>query len=81
MIREVNGKPCPVYEDVINAIRASGETVELTLSRKAVVKLLDTKLHMELGTSTNRVWEEFTFRLFSNRELTFEKVRPLLIVS
>ena len=79
MIRAVNGQPCKSYEEVINAIRSSGETVALTLGRKHVKKLLESQLHMELGASYNRSWEEFTFRLYSNRVLNFEKVNPPVV--
>ena len=79
MIRGVNGQTCHSYDEVIAAIRASGATVTLTLSRKHVKKLLETNMHMELGAAYNRTWEEFTFRLYSNRVLTFDKVQPPVV--
>ena len=79
MIRAVNGTTCATYDEVINAIRASGETVKLTLSRKHVAKLLESSMHMELGASFQRTWEEFTFRLYSNRVLTFDKTQPPVV--
>ena len=36
-------------------------------------------MHMELGAATQRTWEEFTFRLYSNRVLTFDKVQPPVV--
>ena len=36
-------------------------------------------MHMELGAAYNRTWEEFTFRLYSNRVLTFEKTNPPVV--
>ena len=79
MIRGVNGVQCSTYDEVINAIRASPATVKLTLSRKHVSKLLESRLHMELGASYQRTWEEFTFRLYSNRVLTFDKTQPPVV--
>lgn len=79
MIRGVNGVTCGTYDEVINVIRASGDTVKLTISRKPVTKLLETNMHMELGASSQRTWDEFTFRLYSNRVLTFEKTEPPVV--
>ncbi|KOO21906.1 myosin family protein with dil domain [Chrysochromulina tobinii] len=79
MIRGVNGVTCGTYDEVINVIRASGATVKLTISRKPVTKLLETNMHMELGASSQRTWDEFTFRLYSNRVLTFEKTEPPVV--
>jgi hypothetical protein len=75
----VNGVTCGTYDEVINVIRASGATVKLTISRKPVTKLLETNMHMELGASSQRTWDEFTFRLYSNRVLTFEKTEPPVV--
>ena len=36
--------------------------------------LLSSKMHMQVGARCE--WEEFTFKLFSNRELSFEKTQP-----
>ena len=74
MIQAVNGQVCNTYDDVINCIRNSGKTVELTLLRKHVGMLLSSKMHMQVGARCE--WEEFTFKLFSNRELSFEKTQP-----
>ena len=78
MIRAVNGVNVRTYDDAINAIRSSA-TVNLTLARKHVKKLLESSMHMELGASYQRTWEEFTFRLYSNRVLSFDKVHPPVV--
>jgi len=72
MIQGVNGETCHSYDAVIHAIRNAGGSVELTLRRKHVAMLLQSKMHMQVNTQ----WEEFVFRLYSNRELTFEKTQP-----
>ena len=51
----------------------------LTLARKHVKKLLESSMHMELGASYQRTWEEFSFKLYSNRVLTFDKVAPPIV--
>jgi hypothetical protein len=75
-ITAVNGTPCSTYDNVINAIRAapSGDAVEFTLSRKRVRQLLEAKLRYKAHD-----WEEFTFRLFSNRTCTFESTKPPVV--
>lgn len=74
MIQAVNGTKCASYDEVINCIRSSGQTVELTLVRKHISKILESSMSMEVGAL--RQWEEFTFKLYSNRELSFEKTQP-----
>ncbi len=51
MIRAVNGATCATYDDVINAIRSSGDTVQLTVGRVRVMKLLESTMAMETGAS------------------------------
>lgn len=72
IILGVNGQHIASYEKVIEAIRASESTVELTLRRKPIALLLESRMEMQAGEE----WEDALFRLYSNREMTLERLEP-----
>ena len=51
MIIGVNGVGCSSYDGVINCIRASPKTIELTMLRKHVAVLVQSKMHMQAENS------------------------------
>ena len=74
----IDGKPTHNMEDVKRAvISASSSSLRLAVLRKPVVVMRRERAYMNMpDTEEDEEWEQFEITLFSNRQLTFEKLSP-----
>ena len=74
----IDGKPTHNMEDVKRAvISAASSSLRLAVLRKPVVVMRRERAYMNMpDTPEDEEWEQFEITLFSNRQLTFEKLSP-----
>jgi len=74
----IDGKPTHNMEDVKRAvISASSTSLRLAVLRKPVVVMRRERAYMNMpDIPEDEEWEQFEITLFSNRQLTFEKLSP-----
>ena len=74
--REINGAGCSSFEEVIGVISGTAQLdeVDLTVGREEVVLRLECTMMMHNAATFD--WQEYTFQLYSNRELLYESTQP-----
>ena len=75
----IDGKPTKNMEDVKRAvISAASSSLRIAVLRKPVQVMRRERAYMSIGDdgSLSEDWDAFEITLFSNRQLTFEKLTP-----
>ena len=74
--REISGVGCSSFEEVLGAIGGTAQLdeVDVAIGREEVVLRLECTMLMHNTAKFD--WEEYTFQLYSNRELLFGSTQP-----
>jgi len=73
IIRAVEGVMCQTIEEVTQMVIKGSLALRLSICRRPVTDVLNSEIKMKMPDG---LWEPFSFRLLSNRNIEFEKLSP-----